>query len=238
MKALTNTVVAILTVLVLATTAAVAAPTGVKATKIGNPTWAPADIRVFAAPVGTSESGFAEFLDTMLSILPAPQHQFHPMLGVGPGSPHPGPYDSEIAGGVEANGYQEGRLFTSSAVTGGNGVWLAFMLVPTTGAAVGSSPDSAAGPILSNALFPVTVTSIARHGSAADGPFSFEIPALDANLDPPFAVDGHSHVPVFLAESAEFFPGRVVQGAYDYSTTLIDASGNGWLVQAHVTVTP
>jgi len=222
--------------LLLAASTALAAPTVVKTTKIGTPTWQPAGAQVFTAPIGTAESAYAEFLDTMLAVLPSPQHEFNPVFGVGPGAPHDGPYDGEMAEGVAANGYETGRIFSSSAVTDGGGIWLAYMLVPGEGAATGSSPDSANGPIIANALFPMTVTSSVRHGSAIDGPFSFDVPALDGNIDPPFAVDGHSHVPIFHAEGAEFFPGRSAQGVYDFTVTLIDATGNGWLVQTRVAI--
>src|SRR3989442_11105670 len=84
---------------------------GVRLSPIGNPTWKSVDFHLFSAPVGTADTGYAEFLATTLAILPPPNHVFDPALGVGPGAPHPRPYDSEIADGVEALDFHEGVRF-------------------------------------------------------------------------------------------------------------------------------
>ena len=50
--------------------------------------------------MGTFEDGFAEFLQTEEALLPPPNHRFCAELGIGPGAPHPPPYDQELANGV------------------------------------------------------------------------------------------------------------------------------------------
>jgi hypothetical protein len=65
------------------------------------------------------------------------------------------------------------------------------------------------------------------------------VPPLDATLDPPFSVDGHSHFPFFLADNADFGPaGAKVRGSYVFRFTMIDQSGSGWYIEAHFVVAP
>jgi hypothetical protein len=213
---------------------------GVRLTPIGSPTWKPVDFHLFSAPVGTPASGFAEFLTTVLALLPPPNHEFHPALGVGPGAPHPPPYDSELANGVAVQGFREAVRFSTSEFSDGQGVILAWMNVPAPGR-MGSSPDFASGPIIPNALFPIQVSGTTFHNGKQFSAFlvDFAVPKLDSHLDPPFNVDGHSHFPFFVAENADFGPpGAKLLGSYSYHITMIDQSGNGWRVEAHFAVAP
>ena len=212
---------------------------GVRITPIGNPTWKPVDFHLFSAPVGTPETGFAEFTATALALLPPPNHQFHPALGVGPGAPHVPPYDSELANGVAALGLHEGVRFNTAEFSNGIGVFLAWMNVPAPGT-TGSSPDFASGPIIPNRLFPIHVSSTDLHnGRKFSDVAAFDVPPLDQSLDPPFNVDGHSHFPMFLADVADFGPaGAKLPGSYEYRTVMTDQSGNGWFIRAHFAVGP
>src|SRR4030095_12367251 len=175
-------------------------------------------------------SGYVEFLETMLALLPPPNHVFNPDFGgVGPGAPHAPPYDSELADGVSNLGFDEGVRFARSQFSQGQGVWLAWMNVPAPGT-TGSSPDFASGPIIPNALFPIHFSGNNVHNGK---PFSFlgaaDVPPLDANLNPPFDVDGHSHFPVFFADNADFGPsGANLHGSYEFQIEIIDQAGNGW----------
>lgn len=213
---------------------------GVWLTPIGNPTWMPVDFHLFSAPIGTADTGYAEFLENALAILPPPNHSFHPDLGVGPGEPHQPPYDSEIAEGVASLGYHEGVRFHSTEFSNGNGVWLVWMNVPAPGA-TGSSPDFASGAIIPNNLFPIHVEGVSsRNGRPFDPNLSiFDVPALDQNLDPPFTIDGHSHFPVFIADNADFGPpGIRLIGSYRYRITMMDTTGSGWRINVHFAVAP
>ena len=212
---------------------------GVIRAPIGSPIWEPIDFHLFSAPLGTSASGYAEFLETMLALLPGPNHAYHPMLGVGPGAPHAPTYDSELANGVAEQGFREGVRFHSSDFSNGAGVWLMWMNVPAPGV-VGSSPDFPAGPIIPNSLFPIHVSGKNSHNGK---PFSFlgefDVPALDSAIDPSFAVDGHSHFPMFFADNADFGPpGAKLRGSYVFQIDMVDRTGNGWRIEAHFAVAP
>ena len=50
--------------------------------RIGRPSWRPVDFHMFSAPVGTAGNGYADFLTTILALMPPPKHQFHPQLAV------------------------------------------------------------------------------------------------------------------------------------------------------------
>ena len=64
----------------------------------------------------------------------------------------------------------------------------------------------------------------------------FDIPALDA-IDPPFAVDGHSHLPVFIADNADFGPPEIsLPGAYTYEITMLDNTDSGWSIEVSFTI--
>jgi hypothetical protein len=223
--------------------AACAAPPptqGVKVTAIGNPTWAPVDVHLFSAPIGTAATGYVEFGETTLALLPEPNHTFIPALGVGPGVPHAPPYTHELRDGVAALGFHEGVHFAASEFSAGAGIYLAYMLIPAPGV-VGSSPDFASGPIIPNSLFPIHAIAQNAHDNK---PFSnvgeLFVPALDASVDPRFAgLGGHSHIPVFWADNADFGPpGARLNGTYRLSVTMLDTGGQGWLIEAHFTLGP
>jgi hypothetical protein len=127
-------------------------------------------------------------------ILPEPNHRPNPSLGLGPGDPHAPPYNHEMSRRLQALGLQAGGQFGVAHNSNGNGVWLAYMVIPRRRgiAAEGSSPDFAVGPIIPNGLFPIHVKGIAeRFGAVFDPALAdFFVPPLDASLDPPFYVDG------------------------------------------------
>lgn len=212
---------------------------GVHITPIGSPTWKPVDFHLFSAPVGTADSGYVEFGQTMEALLPPPNHQWHPALGIGPGAAHQPPYDGEMAAGVAAQGYREGVRFNQGEFSNGMGVWTTWMTVPYPGV-TGSSPDFASGPIIPNDLFPIHVSATASHnGALFSTVFVGDVPALDGNLDPPFAVDGHSHFPFFLADNADFGPpGARLRGSYQWDIEMVDVSGNGWQIRVQFAVAP
>jgi hypothetical protein len=213
----------------------------VQLTAIGSPTWTPVDFQVFSAPVGTAASGYVEFALTTLSVLPTPNHEASPVLNVGPGAPHDPPYDSEISAGVAAQGYHEGNTFSPAEFSNGQGVFFAWMTIPSPGA-MGSSPDFGAGPVIPNSLFPIHVAGSTLRNGSAWNPFltAFDVPALDASVDPRFAaIDGHSHFAVFVADNADFGPpGGSLYGSYVYRVEMLDNAGNGWSVEASFQVVP
>ena len=143
-------------------------------TPVGSPLFVAADFHLFAAPIGTAASGYAEFSETQQLILPPPNHVPNPILGIGPGAAHAGPYDHEMADGVAANGYIEGTTFTTEQYSNGSGVYFVFMLLPSTGSPAGSSPDFASGPILANAVFPLTISGVTFTNGTLNDPLAAE----------------------------------------------------------------
>jgi hypothetical protein len=229
--------VACLTVTVaLAAPAAAPAAGNVQAKPVGNPIWRPTDLKLFSAPIGTADSDYAEFAETQAAILPEPYHRPHPALGIGPGDPHAGPYNNEISQGLKALGLHPGGQFTVDDFSDGNGIWLAYMVVPRSpgSAPTGSSPDFDFGPIIPNSLFPIDVTGFAeRFGEPFSVLAAFSVPPLDASLNPPFDVDGHSHFPIFIADSIDFGPAGVdPAGRYEWTIRMLDQTGNGWEITA------
>ncbi len=209
---------------------------GVHIRPIGNPTWKPVDFHLFSAPIGTADTGYAEFGETVFGILPEPNHTYHPDLFVGPGAPHDPPYDHEMADGVAAQGFREGVRFSQAEFSNGMGIYAVWMNVPYPGT-TGSSPDFASGPVIPNSLFPIHVVAISNRNGQVFNPFVFDgyVPALDTVG---FDVDGHSHFPMFIADNADFGPGGKLRGSYTYQITMLDETGNGWLIEAHFAVAP
>jgi hypothetical protein len=144
-----------------------------------------------------------------------------------------------MAAGVAANGYREGVRFDQSEFSDGMGIWTTWMNVPYPGT-TGASPDFASGPIIPNSLFPIQVSASAAHnGAPFSTVFDGTVPALDDNLDPPFYVDGHSHFPFFLADTADFGPPNAkLRGSYEWQVSMLDVTGNGWQIRVHFTVAP
>lgn len=208
----------------------------IRPTPIGKPSWRPVDLHLFSAPIGTAPE-YAEFTTTSLALLPEPNHRFHPALTVGPGAPHRPPYNRELRDGVSALGFHERGPFTVSEFSSGNGVWLAWMNVPRPGTR-GSSPDFTSGPIIPNELFPIRVSGFALHrGMRFSTLADFTVPKLDATLDPPFNVNGHSHFPIFIADNTDFGPKGVDPiGGYRWHLEMVDQHGDGWQIEPRFVV--
>jgi hypothetical protein len=212
----------------------------IEATSFGAPAWEPVDFNMFSAAIGTEATGYAESLETVLSLLPEPKHRQHDQLGVGPGDPHDPPYDGELSAGVANLGFQRRSVFSPFEFSNGQGVYLAFMVVPRPQSATGSSPDFASGPIIQNSLFPIHSSAESRRNGVLFSPqFGFDVLALDV-VDPPFAVDGHSHFPLFYNENFDFAlnPQAGTAGSYEFRITLTDQTGAGWEIVAPYQVVP
>ena len=172
--------------------------------------------------------------------MPAPNHQYFPGLGVGPGAPHRPSYTRELRHGIAALDFHQGSIFTLKEFSVPNGVLLGWMTVPLPGTTRGSSPDFTVGPIIPKELFPITVSAPLFHRGQQYDISEFSIPALDAldpPPDPPFVVDGHSHFPVFIADASIFGPaGSNPLGGYAFHVTMLDQTGRGWSIEARFVV--
>ncbi|HEX6107727.1 MAG TPA: hypothetical protein VFZ26_19230 [Gemmatimonadales bacterium] len=212
-------------------------------TPVGDPIWRPVDFHLFTAPIGSFETGFAEFGEVVDRLMPPPEHMpALPFYGIGPGIPHGPPYDRELAEGVTRLGFEDRHSFPASAWSAEslNGVYLVWMLVPDPGV-TGRSPDFASGPIIPNSLFPMTLAGVVtRDGEPFDPAFipPSELAPLDGTVAPRFAgVEGHSHLPIFTAESHLLAPpGTPVEGRYRFEITLRDSEGNGWDITSQFVV--
>jgi hypothetical protein len=207
--------------------------------KVGNPTWRPADLHIFSAPVGRPPN-FAGFEQTRGGILPPPNHKACQSLGIGPGAPHQPPYTLEMERGLEDSCLEDKMTFRVAEFTLPNGVWFTWMVVPGPGSPTGSSPDFASGPIIPNSIFPFKFRgTLFRNGQVYDSAFGFDIPPLTPDLAGcPFNVDGHSHFPIFAAET-KFFgpPGVDAEGRYEYRFQMRDKMGRGWNINGQFRVT-
>jgi hypothetical protein len=206
--------------------------------QVGHPTWAPADLHVFTAPIGTAADGYAEFSEQGPILLPPPHYQVYPNVGMGPGTPEMRPYTHDLADGIKNAGYRGGPIFTRSQFSNGNGVYFVYMVVPKPGTkSIGSSPDFSRGPIIPNSLFPISLAGVTnRNGVVSDANLAaFPIPALNSSaFTPPFNVDGSSHFPIFIADNADFqVAPNNLPGLYSYSIQMRDSAGNGWNISAY-----
>ncbi|HEY6134412.1 MAG TPA: PEP-CTERM sorting domain-containing protein [Rubrivivax sp.] len=220
---------------------AVASAAVATATPFGSPSfvaaadWRPVDFHMISARLDFTETS------DLVTILPPPNHQLHPALFIGPGAAHAPPYDTEIGSGIAAAGIAEKTVFTVNEFDGnlGFGVFLPLMVIADpVNAPIGLTPDGNT-PMIPNSIFPMTLRYvISQNGVPFDvGGFPI-VPALDGNLDPPFAVDGHSHFPLFLEEDSTFLaPGMGLPGAYDFHFQLLDTRGNGYVITSSFEVT-
>lgn len=194
-------------------------------TSVGAPEWQVVDFHLFSAPIGTQVTGYAALFDTVASVLPPPNHVINPATGtIEPGTPHAPPYDNEIGSGVRASGFAEKTTFAAQEFSNGYAVFLAFMLVPGPESTSGSSPDYTRGPIVPNALLPLSsVASTFRNGALFSQPSEFDVQPL-------IGVDGFSHSPDFYVDNLDFAlsPQTVAAGSYKYEIILRDAGGSGW----------
>jgi hypothetical protein len=205
----------------------------VQLTPIGNPIWRPVDFHLFSARVGMSGE---EFRTTNSSLLPPPHHVIHSQLGIGPGTPHPPPYDTELAEGVHNQGFVDKNVFQISEIARPNAVFLVWMNVPDPGTR-GSSPDFSSGPIIPHTLFPINVSGDFHRPNFPTGHLSFDVPPLnDPRLTPSFDVEGHSHFPIFTALSGP--ADERALGDYETVITMTDRQGNGWVISAAFQVVP
>jgi hypothetical protein len=212
-------------------------------TPIGNPIWQAVGGVQFSAPIGTGDDGYNEFFTTQQAILPPPNSQFNPTNGqIIPGAPHPGPYNSEVITGVAAQGYKTGSVYNASDFSNGKGIWLGLEYVPNASAPSGYSPDSANGPIIPNSLFDINYSGETdRNGVLFDPNWTGSVLSVN-EAEAGVATTsyaGFSHFPQFWAESIDFGPGNVpADGNYTETFTLLDTTGNGWILTNNFTVVP
>ena len=185
----------------------------VRTKKVGNPTWEPVDFHIFSGPIGTFDDGFAEFGQNLCGLLPPPNHSCSLYMcatnpggfGAGPDAPHAG-YETEMASGVKNLGFVEKTSFQISEFSIPRGVYAVWMIVAGPDSPKGSSPDFDNGPIIPNSICPITTHGETFRNRQVFNPFLGDIvvPPIDQFPCHPWAVDGHSHIPIFYADTKEF----------------------------------
>lgn len=191
----------------------------VTVTPIGSPTWYMTGFQLFSAPGSTDE----EFFGVIESIVGENARE----VVTAP------PYDNLIPNGVAANGYEVKNIFAwSEANERPNIPYFAFNIIPD-GTVTGSSFDFDSGPIIPNALLPIKCDlKILREGEQVD----FCGSELGRMID---GLDGDSHTGLFFAATPSFFPdGTELLGSYEFTGTLLDASGAGYQISAPYSVVP
>jgi hypothetical protein len=169
----------------------------------------------------------AQRLDDTLAF---PNHRWFSAVGaVGPGTAHAGPYDWEYAHFIPFHGFRERSAFFVGDFTPPTGIYALFTIVPGPSAPMGSSPDSANGPIIPNALFPIATQGVLyRNGVVYDPNNNGQYPAESAFGFP--SVAGASHVPFFFNDNVSWAPQPAppVEGNYEWRITVRDTTSSGW----------
>lgn len=206
-----------------------------KRTKIGAPIWEPTGVAAIAGQVGsTSPDTFFAFLNELVR----PEHAFDDNdFIIGPAVPHAGPYHDELATFAIEKGFRPTQKFKAREFTAPGGIIILLNLVPSAGAPTGSSFDFASGPIIPNAVFPITVDGdLYRNGELYD-PFFDSAYAGYPGMNPPIVVDGPSHLPWFFGENSSFGPPNTpVTGNYEFKLKITDSTGAGWNLKVPFTV--
>jgi hypothetical protein len=210
---------------------------GCTLTAIGKPAWGPVAAMMTTATVGSAQTGPDDYIAWM-GQLHSPRHVFYPAEFLfGPGTPHPPPYADELAVAVAADNLAPRQTFTISEFSAPRGVSLNMIIAATQGAPLGKSPDFAKGPILPNALFPLSIDGdIYLNGSMYDPNFDSTYPGYPS-FNPPIDAAGPSHMAWGFGENASFAPaGSTSIGSYDFQLIVKDSSGNGWEIHVPFTV--
>ncbi len=193
----------------------------VELTKIGAPTWKPADFQLFSAPAAPFPTEFNHVYDT-LAPLDGPSVVVY--------TPHAPPYDTELSTGAAAGGYVNQSVFDRNAILlQPNAVYFAFMLLPDPGI-TGSSRDFASGPVISNSVFPLSSNvDVWLDGLLVDRLLGSDVDKVSVGLeDEPF--QGTSHLPgieaVWYPWDDDYSAGPL--GSYELRWSLRDVGGSGW----------
>jgi hypothetical protein len=195
-------------------------------------------------------SNFAtEIVPTLFKLFPAPFHKQHPVLLVGPGVAHAGPYAHESDAPFAAAGLHDAYVFHMGDWDS-LGMYVNWLVYAADSTVTGSSPDFTSGPIIPNARFKTNWSGGIYHRDGGiliqRNPFAVCNLTDAACLDPMAAgnqtwptVDGASHYPSFgLQTKRTTAPLWPQVGDWEWRWTGVDASGAGWTLTVPFTVLP
>jgi len=206
---------------------------GCTRTKIGAPLWEPTGIVAVPSNMPSFEA-YLTFLDNLTS----PNHAYDVNDNIiGPALPHAGPYDDELYGLAVAKNVPVKQTFSVAEFSDPSGVTIMMNIIPSAGAATGSSVDFASGPIIPNALFPIAVDGdMFREGVLYDAEFDSSYPGYPGQT-PPIVKDGPSHLVWFFGENSSFGPlNTPATGSFAFKLKITDSTGAGWNVTVPFTV--
>ena len=153
-----------------------------------------------------------------------PNHAYDPLYNVTRAfTPHAGPYDRELEGGILRAGFRSTGCLRLSELAAPNGFAIAMNLVPSPTAAVRKSFEApTAGPVMSFDALNIA-GDLYIDGVLVDPGFDSEFPsAAKVYLDP--TIEGYAHLFLVFAESTTYAPLRV--GLYRFDVSLDDGVGN------------
>lgn len=221
------------------------APVTFTATPVGTPVWNVGGTVMWEGPVGmTGEAVPPEIEDLFAGF-----HLFEGFALISvltsPAAPMPrADYSSLLPLFMGVTGRTVTTTFPTTALLNGNAIYLGFTIFPGAGAPTGPSFDAANGPIIPNAVFPITVSIDVSNG-ATDYvvPDDFDLPSYAqyaANGLPavPGAGDGdsHRHIVTLIADIVALMPGGALAGSYTWTYQLRDTSGAGYDITVPFTV--
>ena len=200
-------------------------------TKNGDPAWKPVGFQLLSARVGTAADGFQDSRKVWKCVISEPEHVFNAQAKIMvPGKAHPPPYDKEAEQGVKKCGYVSRKTFTTDEFKDPFGVFIFFIVIPIQGKApTGSSPDFTSGPIMPNALFPMSTgaelwAGTIRIGSGWKGSYK-STNALGVKGE------GHSHLPYSQWVNFKTITNPAEKrGKYTFRHFLTDSAGAGWTI--------
>jgi hypothetical protein len=189
-------------------------------TQVGSPTWTPATVVLTAAPPGDTDDSL-----TVLEGLVAPNHRWETSTSTfGPGTPHLGPYDQELAELLGDSAFEATQNFFSTNLASPAGLLLLMIVIPSAGSTVGPSVDFRMGPLIT--AFPIEAASDWANGATL-------LTAAHQETAVPgdaFAGNG-SHLLITFALSSAGTPGLTnLSGMCDWRILLTDSGGDGWEV--------
>jgi hypothetical protein len=193
---------------------------GCTLTEIGSPTWTPATVVLTAAPPGDTDDSL-----TVLEGLVAPNHRWETSTSsFGPGTPHLGPYDQELAELLGDSTLEATQNFFSSDLASPAGLLVLMIVVPSAGSPGGTSVDFQMGPVITD--FPIQAASDWTNGA------TLLTAAHQETAVPGDAFGGSaSHVLITFALSSTGTPDLTnLSGMCDWRILLTDSGGDGWEV--------
>jgi len=199
------------------------------AERLGDPMWAPADFQLFRGPMGTAKTGFKEMHELMGQLMPS--HGIDALGFSFPREAHIRPFEAELTVGLAELGIESDSVYPQTAWEAPNGLFIAFLALPTKCADRGVTADLDKAHIIHDDDLPLrTRVAIfdADHNVVSDD-LSWEIPPSFKVLPAEVESDGYSHVPVIVPLNTDVLE-EARPGEYTALVNVLDMNENGWTI--------